>query len=376
MGETNLGKILIIDDVEMNRAILREAFSETYEVLEAENGYVGLEQIEKHEDDLTAIFLDIIMPELDGFGVLGELESKELLHRVPVFLITTEATAYVAAKAYSYGVVDVISKPFNLTIIKRRVQNIIELYAHRNKLESVIFKKEQSEKEARSKQNNTLVRSENIQNAQWTIIETLVASLEAHNIESGRHIRRISRLTNVLLRDLKISHPEYNLSDKDIHVITKASALHDIGKIAIPDRILLKPRSQGTLTDGEFAIMKTHTTKGVELIEAIRSSLSDDMYTFASQICRSHHERWDGMGYPDGLVGKEIPIAAQAVSLSDAYNALVSRRPYKEPISHEMAVRMINSGQCGAFNPDLIECFNKVIDGIYQEIYAIDFIQP
>mgnify|MGYP002624866197 FL=1 len=374
MGD-NLGKILIIDDIELNRAILREAFTETYDVLEAENGYVGLELIEKYESDLTAVFLDIIMPELDGFGVLGELESREFLHRVPVFLITTEATAYVAAKAYNYGVVDVISKPFNLTIIKRRVENIIELYAHRNKLESVIYKKEKSEIEAKNKQFSAIARGETIQNAQWSIIETLIASLEAHNIESGRHIRRISRLTNVLLRDLKISHPEYNLSDKDIHVITKASALHDIGKIAIPDRILLKPRSQGSLSEGEFAIMKTHTTKGVELIEAIRASLSDDMYTFAREICKSHHERWDGMGYPDGLVGSEIPISAQAVSLSDAYNALVSRRPYKEAIGHEMAVRMINGGQCGAFNPDLLECFNKVIDGIYQEIYAIDFIQ-
>ena len=369
------GKILIIDDVEMNRAILREAFIEHYDILEAENGYIGLEQIEESGDELTAVFLDIIMPELDGFGVLAELESREFLHRVPVFLITTEATAYVAAKAYNYGVVDVISKPFNLTIIKRRVENIIELYSHRNKLESVISKKEKTEKIERSRQTSTILRSETIQNAQWSIIETLVASLEAHNIESGRHIRRISRLTNVLLRDLKISHPEYNLSDKDIHVITKASALHDIGKIAIPDRILLKPRTQGALTEGEFAIMKTHTTKGCELIEAIRTSLSEEMYTFAHQISRSHHERWDGKGYPDGLKGEQIPIAAQAVSLSDAYNALVSRRPYKEPISHEMAVRMINGGQCGAFNPDLLECFNKVIDGIYQEIYAADLIQ-
>ena len=374
MGDS-LGKILIIDDIEVNRAILREAFVNSYEVIEAENGYIGLEKIEAYGDELTAVFLDIIMPELDGFGVLGELESKEFLHRVPVFLITTEATAYVAAKAYNYGVVDVISKPFNITIIKRRVENIIELYAHRNKLESLIYKKEESEKEEKKRQTSKRVKSETIQNAQWTIIETLVASLEAHNIESGRHIRRISRLTNVLLRDLKISHPEYNLTDKDIHVITKASALHDIGKIAIPDRILLKPRSQGTLTEGEFSIMKTHTTKGCDLIEAIRSSLSEDMYTFAYQICRSHHERWDGMGYPDGLVGAEIPISAQAVSLSDAYNALVSRRTYKEAIPHEMAVRMINGGQCGAFNPDLLECFNKVIDGIYQEIYAMDFIQ-
>ncbi|MBQ3825639.1 MAG: response regulator [Spirochaetaceae bacterium] len=372
---TSLGKILIIDDVEMNRAILREAFIENYDILEAENGYVGLEQIEEHGDELTAVFLDIIMPELDGFGVLGELESREFLHRVPVFLITTEATEYVATKAYNYGVVDVISKPFNLTIIKRRVENIIELYAHRNKLESVIDKKQRAEKVERSRQSSTILRSENIQHAQWSIIETLVASLEAHNIESGKHIRRICRLTNVILRDLKISHPEYNLTDKDIHVITKAAALHDIGKIAIPERILLKPKSQGALSEGEFAIMKTHTTKGCELIEAIRSSLSEDMYTFAHQISRSHHERWDGKGYPDGLVKTEIPISAQAVSLSDAYNALVSRRPYKEAIGHEMAVRMINGGQCGAFNPDLLECFNKVIDGIYQEIYAIDFIQ-
>lgn len=368
------GKILIIDDVEMNRAILREAFSEVYEVLEAENGYEGLEQIASNEDELTAVFLDIIMPELDGFGVLGELESREFLHRVPVFLITTEATAYVAAKAYNYGVVDVISKPFNLTIIKRRVENIIELYAHRNKLESMIYKKNAESKDEAKKNATSIARSETIQSAQWTIIETLVASLEAHNIESGKHIRRISRLTNILLRDLQISHPEYNLTDKDIHVITKASALHDIGKIAIPDRILLKPRSQGVLTDGEFEIMKTHTTKGCDLIEAIRASLSEDMYKFSYQITRSHHERWDGNGYPDGLKGNDIPIASQAVSISDAYNALVSKRSYKEPIAHEKAVQMINNGQCGVFNPDLLECFNKVIDGIYQEIYAADLI--
>lgn len=360
-------KILIIDDIELNRAILREAFIKEYDILEAENGYEGLMSLDQNSKDIAAVFLDIIMPELDGFGVLQELEGKEFLNKVPIFLITTEATAYVATKAYDYGVVDVIAKPFNLLVIKRRVQNIIELYENRNQMEKLLHHQQQSVAMPVSK--NTK-KEEN----QWSIIETLVDSLESHSIETGEHVRRISRIVNVMLRDLSISHPECKLTDEDIEMITKASTLHDIGKIAITEKVLLKPENEGRLTEKEFEIMKTHTIKGCELIEAIRTSLDNKMYVYCSHICRSHHERWDGNGYPDKLKGNKIPLSAQVVSLADAYNALMSKSIYKEAYNHEKACSMINNGQCGSFNPILLTCFNNVIDGIYQELYANDFL--
>src|SRR5574344_520101 len=356
-------KILVIDDVELNRAILREAFCKKYDILEAENGLDGLRLINQNSSALSAILLDIIMPEMDGFSVLQELEDKELLRHVPVFLITTETTDYVVQRAYNYGVVDVISKPFNLPIIERRITNIIELFENRNQLEKMF----------NQSVNTIAVQDTELQENQWGIIETLASALEGRDVESGDHVKRICNITNVFLKSLCISHPEYTLTDEKIKLITKAAALHDIGKIAIPDAILLKPESAGRLTKEEFEVMKTHTTEGCKILDSIPGFKDTKMYPYCYQICRSHHERFDGKGYPDGLKGNDIPIAAQIVSVADVYDALICKRVYKPAFTHEVAVKMINDGDCGCFNPDLLESFNRNANKIYIEIYKNDF---
>jgi len=359
----SLKKILIIDDVELNRALLREAFCKNFEVLEAENGYKGLEQLPQNASQLAAIFLDIIMPELDGFGVLQELENHELLRKVPVFLITTEASDYVVERAYKYGVVDVIPKPFNMQIIHRRVMNIIELYNNRNQLEMLF-----------NQQMHVLSDQDfKLQENLWAIIEVLSTAAEYRSDETGHHIERVKNITNELLRSLSVNHPEYDLSDSKIELISQASILHDIGKIHIPDRILNKPASEGRLTSEEFEIMKTHTTAGCEMLASMKGFKNSRIYEYCYAICRSHHERWDGKGYPDGLTGNQIPIAAQVVSVADVYDALISKRVYKPAFTFETAVKMINGGECGAFNPDLIECFNQTASKIYDKYYKKEF---
>jgi putative two-component system response regulator len=350
-------KLLVIDDVELNRAILREAFCKKFDILEAENGIDGLALIKQNASKLSAILLDIIMPEMDGFTVLQELEHHELLRHVPVFLISTETTDYVVQRAYNYGVVDVISKPFNLPIIERRINNIIELFENRNQLEKMF-----------NQQMATIaVQDSELQKNQWAIIETLSSALEGRDAESGDHVKRMCDITNIFLKELAVSHPEYTLTDEKIKLITRAAALHDIGKIAIRDAILLKP---GKLTPEEFEIMKTHTTEGCKIIDSIAGFKTSKLYTYSYQICRSHHERWNGKGYPDGLVGNDIPIAAQIVSVADVYDALISKRVYKPEFTHEQACHMIESGECGVFNPDLLECFRSTIDDIYETMYA------
>ncbi|MCR5291009.1 MAG: response regulator [Treponema sp.] len=343
--------LLIIDDVEMNRAILREAFTSRFDILEAENGYQGLDSIAKNSSQLAAIFLDIIMPELDGFGVLQELENKELLRQIPVFLITTEATDYVVTKAYDYGIVDVIQKPFNLQIIKRRVMNIIELYNTRNQLETM-FKK----------QMNLLTSQDAIEHKrEQAIIAQLCEAIETRSISSAAHIQRVKIITEFLLREIARNHPGYSLSDSKIEMIVQASVLHDIGKVTIPDRILNKPIVDGHLTPEEFEVMKTHTIAGCKILDSIQEFKGTAFYKYAYDICRSHHEKFDGTGYPDGLKGNEIPIVAQVVAIADMYDALISEKAYKPAYSKNQAEKMIKEAGSTAFSPDLLKCFTTIL---------------
>jgi putative two-component system response regulator len=356
-------KLLIIDDIELNRAILREAFSKKYEVLEAENGLDGLKILKANANSLVCIFLDILMPVLDGFGVLEQLKNTSVMRTVPIFLITTETGDDIVKKAYDYGVVDFIQKPFDLLIIKRRVQNVIELYSNRNQLEKMF-----------NEQMNTIsVQDTELQGNQWAIIETLGQALESRDVESGNHTRRMKQITEAFLKHLTVTHPEYMLTEHKIQQIAQVTPLHDIGKIAIPDRILLKPESAGRLTDEEFEIMKTHTIAGCQLLDSIPNFRGTQMYTYSYNICRYHHERWDGKGYPDHLVGNQIPIEAQVVAMADVYDALISKRVYKPAFTHEKAVEMINNGECGSFNADILQCFNETIDSIYHIIYEKGF---
>lgn len=359
----NKKKIIIIDDVELNRAILREAFCKNYEIIEAENGEKGLKLIKEHANSTACIFLDVLMPVMDGFTLLEQLKGTSVIRTIPIFLITTETGDNVVKQAYDLGVVDFIQKPFNLMIIKRNVQNIIELYANRNQLEKMF-----------NEQMTTIsVQDSELKGNQWAIIDTLGQALESRDVESGNHTYRMSRITDIFLKNLAIAHPEYMLSEKKIMQITQVTPLHDIGKIAIPDRILLKPESAGRLTPEEFEIMKTHTIAGCKLIDSIPNFRGTQMYTYSYNICRYHHERWDGKGYPDHLVGSQIPLEAQVVAMADVYDALISKRVYKPAFTHEEAKRMINAGECGAFNTDILQCFNETVDGIYTQIYAKGF---
>lgn len=338
--------VLIVDDEEINRSILCQMFQRKYTVLEAENGQQALELITEKEDSIAVVLLDIMMPGIDGFGVMEEMRRRGLLGIIPVVLITGDSSLESAKRAYDSGTSDIIKKPFDPSIVDRRVENIIELYQHKNHLESLV--KLQTKKI--EEQAKTLKEYDSF------LIDTLSTVVEFRNLESGQHIFRIRGFTKVLLQYVAKNDPELGLSSDSIEMISSASALHDIGKIAIPDAILLKP---GRLTPGEFDVMKTHTLKGCEILDSMTYFKDKDYFRYSYDICRHHHERWDGNGYPDRLKGDEIPLCAQVVSIADVFDALVSERVYKPPYTTEEAVRMIQNGECGMFNPRLMDCFEQ-----------------
>lgn len=343
--------ILIVDDIELNRAILAEAFAGQYAVLEAENGKQALELIEKNKDQIGAILLDYIMPVMNGFEVLKIMNQKKWIQQIPVIMISSADSEEEVLKGYELGVSDFISRPFSASIICRRVSNIIDLYQHRVHLEQLVQKQTQ-----RLKQTNLFM------------VDTLSTVVEFRNGESGLHIRQIRGVTELLLKELVRRYPEYCITEAQIEEISNAAALHDIGKIAVPEYILNKP---GKLTEEEFEIMKTHTVKGGEILEEI-SHIPDQTYIrYCYDICRHHHERWDGRGYPDGLKGDDIPLSAQIVSLADVYDALTSERVYKPAFTHEEALKMIRNGECGAFNPHILECLMAYESGIKEPLAAL-----
>lgn len=349
---SNKRKLLVVDDIDLNRLILTDLFSEEYEVIEAENGRQALDIIGEDGDGISMVLLDIIMPEIDGFGVLQEMQNRGLMNKVPVIFITGENDDEIALKGYALGVSDLINKPFNPDIVERRVRNVVDLYTHKQNLEQKLME----QKEALEKQAEKLSRSN------LFVIDALSTTVEFRSFESGDHIKRIRMLTKILLQGMA---DEYKLSEEEIESISSASAMHDIGKIAIPDNILLKP---GPLTDEEFEIMKTHTTRGCEILSRVSSGQEEKFFTYCYEICRHHHERWDGRGYPDGLKGDEISIWAQATSLADVYDALTSKRVYKDAFGHEEAVRMIVNGECGTFNPAMLKVFTDVQYDLLEEI--------
>ena len=337
-------RILIVDDEEVNRAILANIFEEQYEVLEASNGAEAVELIEDNYVKLKVVFLDLMMPVLDGFGVLAYMSERDYTNHLPVILITGEATAESDERAYDYGVSDIIYKPFAPRVVMRRTRNIVDLYESRNEMERKLAERTRRLMESEEK----------LRNNNEFLVNALSSVVEFRSLESGEHIRRVKFFTRIMLKYLQKYFPEYHLSDEDTESIIRASALHDIGKIAIPDAILLKP---GKLTDEEFEIMKKHCIYGAELPEKFKQDDSQ-FYRDCYDICRYHHERYDGRGYPDHLKGEAIPVSAQIVSLVDVYDALVSDRVYKESFTHDLAVQMIKNGECGKFSPRLLECFD------------------
>jgi diguanylate cyclase (GGDEF)-like protein len=345
-------KLLIADDSEMNRAILADMLGEEFDILEAENGLQAVELIQANGSELSLVLLDIIMPELDGFGVLSAMSAQRWIEDIPVIMISSESGAAQIQRAYELGATDFITRPFDALIVHKRVVNTILLYANQKKLVSLV-----AAQVYEAEQQSNLM------------IDILSHVVEFRNGESGLHVRNVHSITELLLNRLAQKSPAYRLSRSDIATISTASALHDIGKIAIPSEILNKP---GRLTPEEFEVMKTHTTIGADMLRDLPIYQDKPLVKISYQICRWHHERYDGSGYPDGLKGEDIPISAQVVALADVYDALTSKRVYKPPFTHPQALRMILEGECGAFNPLLLECLTDQAAAIRQELERTD----
>ncbi len=345
-------KILIVDDSEMNRSILADMLEEEYVVLEAEDGEQAVAVLQEHHADIALVLLDIVMPRLDGFGVLEIMGREGWIEDLPVIMISSESGSDQVARAYDLGVSEFISRPFDALAVRRRVLNTLILYAKQKRLMDMV------EEQILETQRQS-----------GMMIQILSHIVEVRNGESGQHILHVRKLTDVLLRALTRKTGVYGLTGEDINRISVGSALHDIGKIVIDEKILNKP---GKLTAEEFAVMKTHAMKGAEMLDALEEHRDDPLVRTAYEICRWHHERYDGRGYPDGLRGDDIPISAQVVALADVYDALTSPRVYKAPIPHGQAVQMIAEGQCGVFNPLLLECLRENADNIRRELAADD----
>lgn len=337
-------KILIVDDSMMNRELLYDILCDDYEILLAENGNQAISMINRNLSSLNLILLDLIMPGMDGFDVLYYMNKYQWIHDIPVVIISSENSGESISRAYDLGASDFINRPFNINIVKKRVSNIISLYLKQRRLKDLVAD-QIYEKEKRSNM----------------LISILSHIVEFRNGESGAHIIHINLITEKLLKAYIKKEPSASLSVQDISLITMASSLHDIGKISIPDTILNKP---GRLTKEEFDIMKTHAPIGAEIINKIELDKNDQLLKYAYEICRWHHERWDGKGYPDGLVQNQIPLSAQVVSLADVYDALTSERCYKKAIEHGKAIQMILNGECGTFNPILLDCLLDIAEDL------------
>lgn len=345
-------QILIVDDSELNREILSEMLHTDFRILEAEDGAQALEMLQQQGTGISLVLLDIIMPVLDGFGVLSYMAREHIIEDIPVIMISSDDSEKNIRRAYELGVSDYISRPFDAKVVYQRVFNTIKLYAKQRRLITLvtdqIYEKEKSSR---------------------MMVSILSQIVEFRNGESGLHVRHINILTEMLLDRLMQKTGRYHLNWNEQYLITLVSSLHDIGKIGIDEKILNKP---GRLTAEEFEEMKKHTVIGEEILCSLELYQNELLVKVAREICRWHHERYDGRGYPDGLKGEEIPISARVVSLADVYDALVSDRVYKKAYSHEKAIRMILNGECGVFNPLLLECLLDIEDKIRIRILGGD----
>lgn len=340
-------QILIVDDSQINCEILAEILKDEYRILEAANGEECINLLKQYGTGIALLLLDINMLVMDGFEVLALMNRKHWIEDIPVIIISSENSASYVRRAYEMGASDYISRPFDVQVVHQRVSNTIKLYAKQRRLISLVTD------QIREKEKNNQM-----------MISILSQIVEFRNSESGSHVLHINIITGMLLERLMQKTDQYHLQWSDQFLITTASALHDIGKIGIDEKILNKP---GKLTKEEFEIMKTHTLIGASMLKSIEMYQNEKLLQVAYQICRWHHERYDGKGYPDGLKGEEIPISAQVVAIADVYDALVGKRVYKKAFSHETAIHMILNGECGAFNPLLLECLTDIQNRLKEE---------
>lgn len=341
-------KILVVDDSEMNRSLLCDMLSGNYEILEAENGLEASAVLQSREQEIALMLLDIVMPKMDGFELLTVMNKNGWIKNIPVIIISSETVPSYVDKAYDLGVQDYISRPFDERIVQRRVSNTLMLFVKQKELSHMVME------QFKERENENALMTEILSNI-----------VESRNGESGLHVLHIRMLTETLLLKLLEKTNQYPVSKQDISLICNASSFHDIGKMALPMEILNKP---GKLTAEEFEIMKTHTIEGARLLKDLPMRENEPLVKIGYDICRWHHERYDGGGYPDGLKGDEIPIAAQVVALADVYDALRSSRVYKPPYSHEKTIHMIMNGECGVFNPILLECLSELSDTLEETV--------
>lgn len=342
-------QILIVDDSEMNRMILCEMLKSEFNVLEAADGRECMNILEEKRNEISLVLLDIVMPIMNGYEVLGEMGKRKWIEQLPVIMISSDDSVQTIRKVYDMGVSDYISRPFDAKVVYRRVVNTIRLYARQRWLTNILTEQIRVKEENRK-----------------TMIAILSQIVEFRNGESGLHVQHINILTKLLLNRLLQVTDKYSITPVDQELIVMASSLHDIGKVGVSEAILNKP---GKFTSEEFDEMKKHTLIGASILESLELYHDSPLVKIAYEICRWHHERYDGKGYPDGLVREEIPISAQIVSLADVYDALVSERVYKKAYSHEKAFEMIMNGECGVFNPILLRCLDDIKEEVRNNVY-------
>ncbi len=345
-------KILIVDDEAINREILKQIFEQDYDIIMAKEGKEAIEFINRYQNDLAIVLLDLIMPVINGYQVLHILNANGMIKKIPVIMITANTDTKIALSCYSLGAADIINKPFVAQIVRQRILNTIEMYEDRDSLKKLL---EQSNEKLTE-------RERQLEQFYDRLMDAISNIVEFRDTDSGMHVKRVKGLTQLLACTYQKLYPEENITDEQVHAIVRTSALHDIGKIAIPDSILLKP---GKLNPDEWEIMKSHTTRGCDILAMLENVQDSDQYKTAYDIIRHHHERYDGTGYPDGLKGDNIPLAAQLVAIVDVYDALVSDRIYKKAYTKEKAYSMITNGECGVFSDKILACFEharKVIE--------------
>ncbi len=348
-------KILVADSDFGDRAAIRNILDDKYDIIEANDGIEFMKEVYKNSESILLILLNVAMSYVDGFDVMQKLNEEGIIYQVPVILILDDDSYEIEQYGNEFGVSDFIVKPFNIPIIKNRIFNVINLYEAKNYLEFLV---ENQTMQLYKKNLELMEQKEKVFKVNEAVIEILGTIIEHRNTESNNHIKRIKLFTKVMLNVMAEKYPEYRLDERKINLIANASAMHDIGKIVMPDSILLKPDK---ITPEEFEILKQHTVKGGEILTKLGIIENDEYYKYCYEICMYHHEKWDGNGYPEGLKGDEIPLSAQVVGIADAYDSITNDNVYRKGIPHEEAVKMILNGECGQFSDKIIDCFKSII---------------
>ena len=346
-------KILIITGKLVEREELSDIFREGYEVLLASNGEEARKMLVEHGTDLGCVFIREDLPGISGDALIKASAESGLIRKVPFIVIEGEDDPETPKEWFEMGVMDFAKKPFRAKAIRRRVENLSRI----TRRQSVSSSKLGAQDETLKKQFRLLtLQSEELKKSRNLLLESLGSIVEYRNLDYSKHIEHVKTFTLILGNRMMEDYPDLGLTKEKIEIYATASMLHDIGKICLPDNIILKP---GRLTPEEIELMRSHTTKGCEMLEGIKQYIGKEYLAAAFDICRYHHERYDGNGYPDGISGDSIPLSAQIVGIADIYDGLVSERVYKKATEKSKAFEMISAGECGVFAPRVMEAFRK-----------------